>query len=442
MFSKTSISSRVCISYIMAVCTYFASAFQQRLAMGALVTHMNSPKPLLMIHRWSKYGARYGKNQDDNGDNAGNGCGGDGGEYFWYMGQTQCFRPNVAYSLYGVLKGASHIGSFCKKSTYINSFFTSYGVESFGGPLGLDVETANSYCTTQEPEDGQSEYYVDEIDDDYLSSGAEFVNYQAYTSYGTGCSSGKFVTDKYTGAFCHGDRFTETLDTLDSFNSAIESLGCTQIYSRSSSGGRELENEDYNFAEMETVKILSFSTACDIRQYPQECPDPYGKKIEYTSNLERSFSTMALTSRSPVQTATNLLAILFALLGLLFMAMAYNVHRKAARLSKEAKRRRHLRRMKKEGNPQEASPPPSPPRETVGSAGSSEPSSDFWDISSSISQAAMILREKIRYFTEPQTTSPAAPNEAPSETPPQELKSVEVKTRRLSSFRRIFGRKK
>ncbi|KAI2496340.1 hypothetical protein MHU86_18167 [Fragilaria crotonensis] len=286
---------------------------------------------------WSKYGGRYGNNQDDNGDqniDVNNGCGGDGGEYFWYLGQTQCFRANVAYSLYGVLKGASHSGNFCQKSTYINSFFTTYGIESFGGPLGLDIDTANSYCTTQEPENGQNEYYVDEIDDDYLSSNAEFINYQAYTSFGTGCSAGKFVTDKYSGAFCRGDLYIETLDTLDSFNSAIESLGCTQIYSRSNSGGRELEDNDYDFADQAAVSVLSFSTACDIRQYPQECPDPYGKKVEYASNMERSLSGIAMTSRSPMHTVTNFCAFLFVMFGLLFVAMAYNVHSKAARKSK------------------------------------------------------------------------------------------------------------
>ena len=368
------------------------------------------------------------------------------------MGQTQCFRANVAYSLYGVLKGATHFGNFCRKSTYINSFFTNYGVESFGGPLGLDVDTANSYCTSQEPEDGQSENYVDEIDDDYLSSGTEFINYQAYTSYGTGCSAGKFVTDKYSGAFCHGDRYTKTIDTLDTFNSAVESLGCTQIYSRSGSNRREVENEDYNFGGMEAVDVLSFSTACDVRQYPKECPDPYGKKWEYTSNLERGLSSVALSSRSPIQSVTNFLTIVFTLLGLLFMAMAYNVHRKTAHLARESAKRRNLRRIKKKGrgNPQEASPPPSPPREGIKSVGSSE-SYDFWNVSSTMSETAIMLREKIRLYAEgifpaPKTSNPgrSAPSFIGVDKPP-ELGKGEAgdKPRRLSSFsRRLFGRKK
>jgi hypothetical protein len=394
--------------------------------------------------RWSKYGGRYGNNQDYDGEqniNINNGCGGDGGEYFWYLGQTQCFRANAAYSLYGVLKGASHSGHFCQRSTYINSFFTTYGIESFGGPLGLDIDTANSYCTTQEPENGQNEYYVDEIDDDYLSSNVEFINYQAYTSYGTGCSAGKFVTDKYSGAFCRGDLFVETVDTLDSFNSAIESMGCTQIYSRSTSNGRELEDKDFTFGDLEAVKVLSFSTACDIRQYPQECPDPYGKKGEYASNMERSLSGIAMTSRSPIHTATNFCAVLFVMCGLLFMSMAYNVHRKTVRKVKDARIARNLRRIKKRrsGNPQEAVPPPSPPRESAASIESSEPS-DFWNVS------AAMLWEKIRFFTEGETPNTATPNndhtsggqvEVPP--PPQKL---ETKRSRLGSFsRKLFGRK-
>ena len=74
--------------------------------------------------------------------------------YFWYMGHTQCFKANVAYSLYGVLKSDSSAGSStaatCNKHTYINSFFTTFGPESFTGPLGLGVDTINSYCSTDQ----------------------------------------------------------------------------------------------------------------------------------------------------------------------------------------------------------------------------------------------------------------------------------------------------
>jgi len=138
---------------------------------------------------WTKYGTRYGSGQnydeqgqdeDDADDENDNGCGGWGGEYFWYMGRTQCFKANAAYSLYGVLKGESEGSNPCKKKTYINSFFTTFGVESFAGPLGLGIDYANSQCTAQEPEEGQGgggneDYYeYAAADDDYLDDNFEF----------------------------------------------------------------------------------------------------------------------------------------------------------------------------------------------------------------------------------------------------------------------------
>jgi hypothetical protein len=432
------------------------------------------------------YGPRYGTgesyeyNQDGGGGGddvrESHGCGGDGGQYFWYMGRTQCFRANVAFSLYGILEGQSHSGKACQKSTYINSFFTSYGVESFGGPLGLGVDTANSYCTTQEADEGQDKYYdAGKIDDDYLSDNVQFINYMAYTSIGTGCAAGRFVTDKYTGAFCHGDLYQETVDTLDSFNAAIESLGCTQIYS--SSRRRELqEYQNYDFAEMDAVKILSFSTVCDIRQYPDDCPDPYGKKIQYTQNLERALSQTSITTvpHKAMQIVTYIFAGLFAFAGLLFMAAAYNVRRKAVRKPQDSadgvfrvsssptRRVPSERVVDSTPLPKSSTPPPklsTPPptsstpilsSQSVASADSSE----FWTVPTSLSKAASQLKAKIEFFTEggsqPEEPTPSRSTTA-AQTSQLTVPSTELiegtsepttrKTRLAAFTRRLFGKK-
>jgi hypothetical protein len=427
------------------------------------------------------YGPRYGTgesyeyNQNGGGGGGGdvresNGCGGDGGQYFWYMGRTQCFRANVAFSLYGILKDQSHSGKACQKGTYINSFFTTYGVESFGGPLGLGVDTANSYCTTQEADDGQDKYYdAGKIDDDYLSGNVQFINYMAYTSVGTGCAAGRFVTDKYTGAFCHGDLYQETVDTLDSFNTAIESLGCTQIYS--SSSRRELqEYQDYNFAEMEAVKILSFSTVCDIRQYPNDCPDPYGKKIEYTKNLERSLSQSSITnsSHNPMQVVTYVFAGLFAFAGLVFMAAAYNVRRKSLRKPQDPADGVFRVSKSKRERSVAATPPPrsiTPPPRSITPPTSSTPvlsdqsiastdSNEFWTVPSSLSQVASQIKAKIESFTESgsQAEEPTpSRNATAAQTSQFTVSSTEFvegtsepakKKTRLAAFtRRLFGKK-
>jgi hypothetical protein len=243
---------------------------------------------------WSKYGSRYGTGEDyddnsEDNDND-NGCGGWGGEYYWYLGKTQCFKANAAYSLYGVLKGQKAImkhDSYCHVDSYINSFFTTFGAESFAGPLGLGVDTANSYCTSQSQDgkqygnsndngsgDNGDEYADAQVDDDYLGDDYVFYEFDQFTSTGTGCSAdGDFVSDFYTGAFCHGSNYNKTLDPMTSFNQALRSFDCKQIYSASSNGGgRRTEEEDYNFEEMDPIQILSFSKSCSLAQYPEDCP--------------------------------------------------------------------------------------------------------------------------------------------------------------------------
>jgi len=196
-------------------------------------------------------------------------------------------------------------GSYCHAGTYINSFFTTFGVESFAGPMGLGVDTANSYCTSNAEgggDGGENQNYQDvAADDDYLNDDYQYYNYGQYSSYGTGCSvAGKFVTDSYDGAFCHGSNYKETLNTLDSFNEAMESFECTQIYSASGSNNqdeRRTEEEEYDFEEMDAVKILSFSKSCSLSQYPQDCPDPYGKKKIYAARIQRALEYKTGKSR-------------------------------------------------------------------------------------------------------------------------------------------------
>jgi len=317
---------------------------------------------------WTKYGTRYGSgqnydeqgaDQDDADDEGNNGCGGWGGEYFWYMGRTQCFKANVAYSLYGILKdGGDSSKEACRKANYINSFFTTFGVESFTGPLGLGTDNGyNSQCTAVEPQDGEgggedNYYEYAAADDDYLDDEYEFYNYQAYTSYGTGCSDkGKFVLDQYSGAFCHGRNYQETLDTMDTFNSAIESQECTQIYA-DGDGYEEPQDEDgdgYEFDDMSAVYLLSFSKSCSLRQYPQDCPDPYGLKRKYANAMERAFAFKTGSQRNLGTNVMVVFSYIFLALGLICWVLSYLIlnrnketamQARAARKERAANRRR------------------------------------------------------------------------------------------------------
>ena len=303
------------------------------------------------------------------------------------MGRTQCFKANVAYSLYGILKNDNDYNdnndndnvdntaaaNACRKDTYINSFFTTFGVESFAGPLGFGVNTANSYCTAVAPNDENNMYLNDDaayadvvVDDDYLDDGNyQFYNYAAYSSYGTGCSAdGSFVTDAYSGAFCHGSNYLETTNTLDSFNQAMESLECTQIYDASNNSnnnnnnnnnnGRQLENNnnnnnqnDIDFEELQAVYILAYSKSCSLRQYPQDCPDPFGLKKKYANQMNAALAYKTGANRDIGTKLIKTFTSLSFMTGVFFLLISLVLHRRNRRRFQLEKRKAIKRNKKK-----------------------------------------------------------------------------------------------
>ena len=331
---------------------------------------------------WSKYGTRYGTGEDyeeddaDENDSVDNGCGGFGGEYYWYMGRTQCFKANAAYSLYGVLKGENPKmkgGSFCHKESFINSFHTTFGAESFAGPLGLGVDTANSYCTTNGYQDGDNNegddaaYAEAQVDDDYLGDDYVFYNYaDDFTSQGTGCSAdGAFVIDNYNGAFCNGQEYNSTINTLDDFNAALYDMECQQIFDSSNYNNdqhrqlklalgedqdiadsdkkeRGLEQEDYDFENMAAYQILSFSKSCSLTQSPHDCPDPYGRKRLYAKNINKALTYKTGSRRDMGTKAMNITAWIALVTAIGLLAGAYWVYDETEQLELKKRRRRRM----------------------------------------------------------------------------------------------------
>ncbi len=213
----------------------------------------------LKHHRcvWSEYGNTAGDYD--------NGCGGDGNGNLWYMGKTPCYRANVAYSLYGIPKGENTTAKSCTKGTYINSFFSTYGVETFAGALGINIGDATDQCTV---------YSVGD-DDSYQGGNLPSDNnvglYSGHTSQTTSCAAdGTFVQGLFKGAYCSSREGVTSLDTLDDFNSAVDSMECLKIYS--STDGVDMASN-----------LLLYSESCSKLEYPLACPDPFAVKssMEY-----------------------------------------------------------------------------------------------------------------------------------------------------------------
>lgn len=347
---------------------------------------------------WSPYG--NGATGYDNGCGAGrsdrDGDADDDEEIEnWYMGRTQCFRANAAYSLYGVLKGESTKG--CNHLTYINSFFTDYGVEVFSSALGFaGVQNPEGrYLEDSEEDDGEGDeddssddedeeddededdtddenngddnieytygddyfnvdhgaYYTDEnlsVNSSCYTTGSGNIqngngygysthgqkNYGDYISSGIGCSGRHFVRQTFQGAFCDGNDILEIDDELKSFNSAIQHASCVQIYSSTANDGSyedddeddEGDDEDEEgFMVQEALDLLKYSSACSIREFPRECPDPYGKLSKYNRVIERA--TGSRLSRAH-EDARDLVSMALLISGLIMAVASFTFNRR------------------------------------------------------------------------------------------------------------------
>jgi hypothetical protein len=241
------------------------------------------------------------------------------------MGYTHCFRANAAYSLYGVLKGNNDNG--CTSGTYINSFFTNYGVDAFEPVMeaaGVFSE-GNGDSYTAECQEGGNNDAGNDADGGGYGGGTSYANKgdnMGSTSYGMSCNSNQFVTKKFRGRYCDGKDAMEVTNLLESFNEAIEQVECVQVYS----GSNDANNGDDDIAS----ELLTSSKACSLREYPSQCPDPYGKLLRYTRALECSTGTICILTRPDARLSRDISSVVLLVsgLGMIGAALFCKWHRK------------------------------------------------------------------------------------------------------------------
>jgi hypothetical protein len=247
------------------------------------------------------------------------------------MGYTHCFRANAAYSLYGVLKGNKDNG--CTRGTYINSFFTNYGVDAFE-PI---MEAAGVF--SEDDEDSYTAECQDGDDDNDGNDGGGYGGGTSYankgdnmgsTSYGMSCNGNQFVTKKFRGRSCDGKDEIEVTDLLESFNEAIEQVQCVQVYSGSNGNNGDDNNNNNGDDESIASELLSSSKACSLREFPSQCPDPYGKLLRYTRALECSTGASCILKLPETRVGRDISSALLMVsgLGMLGAALFCKWHRK------------------------------------------------------------------------------------------------------------------
>jgi hypothetical protein len=147
--------------------------------------------------------------------------------------------PMSLTSLYGILPKDNFMMSPCNMRTFINSFFTRDGLDSF-------VQASNDKVDTSSlPE------YCSKYNDDY------------------GCSSdGTFTQSIFKGS-CLAQNYLATVNTMDSLHEGLEGMQCILVYDGSKT----------NYA----TELLSQSVQCSFDR--DNCPDPYGFVRKYEYNL-------------------------------------------------------------------------------------------------------------------------------------------------------------
>ena len=284
----------------------------------------------------------------DGDDGEDSGCQGDGDGDSWYMGNTQCYRANAAYSLYGVQAGDDIPSNACRKQHYINSFFTKNGMQDLGSLLGLEYyDEASSQCTMVQNDNEDNNN--NNNNNSFQHNVQLYPNAQSYTTY---CASGKFVTAKFSGAYCTGQGELELMDTLTELNDELDEAGCFLAYSTygysddayvddqnarklsedgsGDEGEDEGEEEENEEEENKTIwDLLAYSDSCSTVEYPKGCPDPYGAKRKF--DLNPSGSSWFSTHMYAIDWITLVLFVLGTFLLTLTCCIKDNENRKKKR---------------------------------------------------------------------------------------------------------------
>ena len=253
---------------------------------------------------------------DDDGENY-------DGEDAWYQGRAAGgSAANAGFTLYGTLKKRLQFGG-CRRSTYINSFFTDNGADVLVDALGLNgVDQSYTYCHQYENDndDGNNQDSGDNQDDN---------NYPQ--SVTLGCTAdGKFATALFTDQYCSGNSFWNTTDPSSSYNSYNKKLG--QVHCRKIWNGKAAGNSDSVYKSV-AHEILRQSEVCDT-DVNALCPNPWGRKRSYETKLRLAGAGRRAVFEYRVRRPFIRLCHFLIILAFLLSLVAYRARNKE-RLQKE-----------------------------------------------------------------------------------------------------------
>ena len=286
------------------------------------------------------------------------------------MGYTQTYRANAAFSLYGVLKGYRDHG--CKKATFINSFFTRYGAQTFVQALQLNGYLGGYRGSERDHQDIYADYSFTSVCHRELSDddgGGPYMNDFAHPnsiSYTLGCSSDlTFEIQSFLGARCVLGRFSGVYDELKEQNEDLGELGCALLYdsgstpynynqqqdwdydytiddyfeSDSSNGGYDVDEENLAIVPeiVHPLDLIKYSQSCSIAFSAVSCPDPYGLVKSYYVKLSRATRLNVVNSNTDIL-KRNAAWILMVMFGVIMILFSFTLNKNDGMISKMPRR--------------------------------------------------------------------------------------------------------
>lgn len=251
---------------------------------------------------WAQNRAQYGEEESGSGS-------ADENDY-WYMGATQDYAANVAFSLYGSLTGDKFSG--CNEDTFINSFTTNQGFEVFAAAIYYAGSTATDYSQSYTSECqggsgvvcdytlgfGYASFSTDTCDPSYVTSVTDSMGYMNNAFQGAQCVQ---IYDASTASYDnYNNRKLQEQERKDSKNkdnkvedsdkdrNLQDNYGYGYGYG-DEYGYNSYQNNYYNYAGT-ALSILYYSNACFIQNFWSPnggCPDPHGKLQEYQQNFNK-----------------------------------------------------------------------------------------------------------------------------------------------------------
>lgn len=161
-------------------------------------------------------------------------------------------------------------------------------------------------------------------------------NYKIYsddTSYGIGCVDNTFALKQYQGIYCDERGEPVVIDSMQTFNNEVGQAQCVVIYDTSGNNNGNNADDDEDENNEEALSVLQYSEACNIRNFPKDCPDPYGKIKKQARATEHAIAVQEHPRRERAKAVISWILLCLGIILLVGAAWAYYRKNRSGRVA-------------------------------------------------------------------------------------------------------------